>query len=115
MIPAYSPGLAVILKNLNSLLSKNSENSHLIAKYSATSTKVIRIEISNYVENKPNSHSLFLRLILICYVPFIFKNLGYEILNILPVLFKHVDPNIKFPSASDLLQLLSKNRKVKHM
>lgn len=95
MIPAYSPGLPVILKNLNSLLTKNCENALLAERYSTTKTK-------------PNSHSLFLRLILICYVPFLFKNLGTEILNILPILFKHVDPTIKFPPTHDLLQLLSK-------
>ena len=106
MIPAYSPGLPVILKNLNTMLVKYENEQEIRSLYSSSSPKHL-IHLIICLENKPRPQALLLRLILLCYVPFTFKNLGYEILQILPVLFKNIDGNTKFPSTSDISQMLS--------
>ena len=60
-----------------------------------------------YIEKRPKSYSPFFRLTLLCFVPCTFKNLGYEILQCLPILFKHIDESIRIPSTTDLTQFLS--------
>jgi hypothetical protein len=94
--PIFSPGLASILRNLTILLSKHTEDSEKLNKAFQTS------------RNLPKSESLLIRFILLCYVPFIFKDLGFEILNSLPTLFQALDNNIMITKPNELLNILSK-------
>lgn len=101
MNSAFSPGLSFLCKIVGLSLKKFNESFN---KYPS-------IDFIKF-PNTPKSQSLIIRLVILLYKPYIFKNLGKEIISLLPTFLPVLEPeflNINIKMYRDLEVLIVKH------